>query len=240
MASRRDGLRQAGARAVRHGRGKPGQGKHGQGKHGRARPLRPLAAVMLCAQIGSVAVLVAACGLQRGHRHPAHDTKPPANQASSAEAACAPTDIRVRLDARSIGVAAGTSYVPLDFTNISAAACRLAGFPSVTVAAGQNGKQIGPAATSYAGSPGSGTGGNVVLSADGTAHAWLHIADAANLPASQCRPVRAAGLDVALPGETQATFVRYAVTTCAGRVTGTDILTVEPFHPGPARPGTAQ
>jgi hypothetical protein len=146
------------------------------------------------------------------------------------------SEFKIRLDIQSAGVAAGTSYLPIDFTNVGSATCRLAGFPQVSIAAGSTGKQIGAPATrdsSIAATP-------MVLAAGQTAHIWVRLANVVNLPAAKCEPVIAAGLMVSLPGQPQATFLGHQLTGCARQGTGTDVLTVEPFRPGMAQPGRAQ
>ncbi len=202
--------------------------------------------ILICA----VALLAAACGLQKtphaggnqSRRSPARVTPPasgtPRTSRSprAAVTSCTSAQMRVRLDTRSAGVAAGSSYLPLDFTNVGAASCTLAGFPQVSVAASSTGKQLGSAATLDR----SATEQLMVLSAGQSAHIWLRLVDVTNIPAAQCRPVVAAGLRVSLPGQQQGTFITHTMTTCARPVTGTDVLTVEPFQPGAARPGTAQ
>ena len=202
--------------------------------------------VLICA----AALLAAACGLQKtphaggSHsRRPAATVTPPVSgqprtsrSPRAAVTACTPAQLQVRLDTRSAGVAAGSSYLPLDFTNVGASSCTLAGFPQVSVAASSTGRQLGSAATLDR----SATAQLMVLSAGQSAHIWLRLVDVTNIPAAQCRPVAAAGLRVSLPGQQQGTFIAHPMTTCARSVTGTDVLTVEPFQPGAARPGTAQ
>ena len=202
--------------------------------------------ILICA----VALLAAACGLQKTpHAGGSHSGRPPARitppasgtprtsrSPHAAVTACTSAQIQVRLDTRSAGVAAGSSYLPLDFTNAGPASCTLAGFPQVSVAAGSAGRQLGAAGTLDR----SATGQLMVLSAGQSAHIWLRLVEVANIPAARCRPVAAAGLRVSLPGQQQGTFIAHPMTTCARPVAGTDVLTVEPFRPGAARPGTAQ
>ncbi len=204
-----------------------------------------------------IACLAAGCGLQKepqagGHLSPAgqrgtratHPARPgghgspPAGSASpqAIAATCTMPDITIRLDTGSAGVAAGTSYLPLDFTNNGGASCLLAGFPEVTFAASQRGRQIGAAATQDRGAAAQ----TMTLAAGQTAHIWLRLAEVANLPATRCRPVQAAGLRIGLPGQSQLTFVPHPLLACGRTVGGMDVLTVEPFRPGLARPGTAQ
>ncbi len=201
--------------------------------------------ILVCA----VAMLAAACGLQRAphavgnHRHRASVTPPASGtprtsprSPRAAVTACTISQLQIRLDTGSAGVAAGSSYLPLDFTNIGAASCRLAGFPQVSVATSSSGKQLGAAGTLDR----SATAAEMVLSAGQSAHIWLRFLDIADIPAAQCHPVAAAGLRVSLPGQRPGTFVAHSMTTCARSVAGTDVLTVEPFRPGAARPGSAQ
>jgi hypothetical protein len=202
--------------------------------------------VLLCV----IALLAAACGLQKtphaagthSHHRPAKVTPPASSTPRTSRSphavvtSCTMAQIQVRLDTRSAGVAAGSSFIPLDFTNIGPASCTLGGFPQVSVAAGSTGKLLGAAATldrSAAARP-------MVLSSGQSAHIWLRLVDVANIPATRCDPVAAAGLRVSLPGQQPGTYVAHSMTTCAKPVTGTDVLTVEPFRPGAARPGTAQ
>ena len=193
------------------------------------------AAMATCA----LAALLAGCGLQRAsYGHGRHGTGAPGagGSRSTAPARCLIGQLRVKLDTAAAGVAAGTSYLPVDFTNAGPARCALDGFPQVTIAAGRGGARIGAPASvdrSLAATA-------VVLGARGTAHIWIHLADVANLPTAACRPVTAAGLRVSLPGQRRAAFVSHRLTSCAKPVSGTDLMIVGPFQPGSARPGTAQ
>lgn len=218
------------------------------------------AALRRCAAICAIAAVIAGCGTKAaplggsvggsgtgsarpaggtGSTRPASRTgaaSPATGPAGADTGACLPSDIRVTLDIHSAGVAAGTSYFPLDFTNVSHASCRLAGYPVVTFGASLTGQQIGAAGAADRNLATE----DVVLAAGQTAHIWLQLADVMNFPSAQCRPVTAAGLRIGLPGQGAATFIARPTATCAKQVSGTQILTVEPFRPGQARPGTAQ
>jgi Protein of unknown function (DUF4232) len=210
-------------------------------------------AVLVCA----VAAAAAGCGLQKtpgsggsgaggggagsGRQHQQNGggaAKLPTTSGSPSASVteCTIGEVQVKVDAHAAGVAAGSSYLPLDFTNTSGASCQLAGFPAVTIASGRNGKQVGTAAAADT----SAAAKIMVLSGGQTAHIWLRVTDVANIPKSQCKPVAAAGLRVGLPGAQQTTYIGQPITTCARTVRGTQVLTVEPFQPGAARPGTAQ
>jgi Protein of unknown function (DUF4232) len=153
----------------------------------------------------------------------------------TAVASCSASRLRVTLDAHAAGAAAGSSFVPLDFTNISGRTCRLAGYPVVSFAAGASGHRVGTAAAldrtvkirSVALAPGS------------TAHSWLQVVDALNFPPSKCHPVTAGGLRVNLPGQRGTSFVSHSFPACSTSMHGSRILTVQPIQPGRARRGTA-
>lgn len=183
--------------------------------------------------IVGVATLVASCGLQRSA---VHGKGGQAGGSATGTAKCGPADLTITLDVRAAGVAAGNSYIPLDFTSHAPGACLLSGFPAVALATSGAGQRIGTAAVNAPGQ----SAQTMELKDGQTAHIWLRLVDVANLPAAACRPVTAAGLLVTLPGQRRPIFVSHPLVGCKDRVPGTDILTIEPFHPGRARPGTAQ
>jgi hypothetical protein len=197
----------------------------------------------LISTIAATACLaMAACGLQKGtnaacsngrvHRAPAGSK----TVAGNASKICAHAAIRARLDSHAARSAARTVILPLDFTNVSATTCRLAGFPAVALVASHDGPQVGSAgiADRRLGAQ------TLDLPAGRTAHIWLRFLDVMNLPVARCRPVTAAGLRVVLPGQADPTYISHALTTCANRVNGTDILMVEPLRPGHALQETTQ
>jgi hypothetical protein len=206
-----------------------------QNMHGTKFPSRPgISALRSCVLFGLICVVAAGCGLQNPR-----SGGPAGEQSSSpvvAAAACDAAQLNATLDLRSAGVAAGESLIPLDFTNVSAADCTLAGFAFVTFTTSRAGGQVGAAATADR----SLTSRSLLLGAGKSAHLWLRVVEAANFPTAQCRPEVVAGLRVRLPGQGSTIFLAHQFTTCAKRVHGTDILTVEPFQAGRARPGTAQ
>jgi Protein of unknown function (DUF4232) len=150
-------------------------------------------------------------------------------------ASCSASRLRVTLDVYAQGAAAGSSFVPLDFTNISGRACRLAGYPVVSFAAGASGHRVGTAAAPDR----TVKIRSVALAPGATAHSWLHVVDALNFPPSKCHPVTAGGLRVNLPGQRGTSFVSHAFPACAASMHGSQILTVQPIQPGRARRGTA-
>jgi hypothetical protein len=145
-----------------------------------------------------------------------------------AVAACRAASLRVTVNAGEAGGAAGSTYYPVDFTNISRSACGMYGYPGISLvtSAGSAGRQIGAAAQR---DPAFGKLA-VRLAAGGVAHAWLQVAQAGNYPAFTCQPVRAHWLRVFAPGQTVPSFVSYSVDACASAAVR--LLTVMPVRAG--------
>jgi hypothetical protein len=189
-----------------------------------------LRAVSCCALALAVAAVAAGCGSIRAGG-PAVGT----SGGKAAAASCSASRLRVTLDVHAAGAAAGSSFVPLDFTNISGRACRLAGYPVVSFAAGASGHRVGrPAALDRSVKVRS-----VALAPGATAHSWLQVVDALNFPVRKCHPVTAHGLRVNLPGQRGTSFVSHAFPACSAPMHGRQILTVQPIQPGRARRGSA-
>ena len=140
-------------------------------------------------------------------------------------AACNTSALSVSLASNQGGGAAGSTYLPINFTNTSGAACSLYGFPGVSFVTGRGGSQIGAAATRAP------NVSSVSVSVDphATAHAWLQVVQAGNYPASSCHPVTAHWLKVYPPGNTAASYIGHTFPACSGTVT---VLTVMPVRPG--------
>jgi hypothetical protein len=205
-----------------------------------------------------VAALVTACGSKAvsssSSATPGGTSSSPTSSASSAPSAtpasskpavstaprmpasqCAASALRVAVNRTKGSGAAGTSYVPIDFTNISAHSCDMYGFPGVSFVTAPRGSQIGNAASRQT------TFGaqTVTLASGGTAHAWLGIADAGNFPAATCQPVTAHWLKIYPPNQYAALYAGFTSTVCSKKITGGSTpLTVLPVRPGPGNPGT--
>jgi hypothetical protein len=226
----------------------------------RSRPAVPLALPALAAAGAlAAAVSLAACGSPQAGRAggasrpaatssrpattpatrastPAATISPVGGTSGTAVAPCQPAVVRVTLDTSATGVAAGSSFVALQFANQSGQSCELAGYPDVSFQAGAAGRMIGAAAAPDRGVAAS----QVLLASGGIAHAWLQVADTVSIPASQCDPVTADGLRVALPGAPGATYLAHRFAACAATISGTQILAIQPIQPGAARRGSAQ
>jgi Protein of unknown function (DUF4232) len=141
----------------------------------------------------------------------------------AANPACSSRALDVWLNTQGGGVAAGSAYYKLEFTNLSAHACTLRGYPGVS-AITANGRQLGSAGGR---NPAHATR-TITLARGGSALAVLQISDAHNFPPTSCRLVTAAGLRVYAPGTTQAKTVPFPFATCAN--TRTVTLHTEPVQ----------
>jgi hypothetical protein len=154
----------------------------------------------------------------------------PANVASSKAAPpCQSSGIDSWLDT-SGGSAAGTTFFHLEFTNLSGHACTLQGFPFV-FAVNLSGHEIGNRAVFNHTFPAN----KVTIGNGKTIHALLGIVDILNYPASACKPVTAAGLEVFAPtgiNEVGRT-VPFPFSACSARGShAPNFLNVTPVHPG--------
>lgn len=115
--------------------------------------------------------------------------------------------------------AAGTIYYDLIFTNTSATACTLSGYPGVSfvTAASDSGSQVGSDAKRNSVYPVA----TITVAPGARAHALLGIAEAGNFPASDCNPVNTHYMKVFPPGETVAAYFSFATQTCASTSTPT-------------------
>jgi len=128
------------------------------------------------------------------------------------------------------------TYYSLEFTNISARACRLYGYPEVSAYAGSLlvGTQIGSAAirdTSIRPQP-------VVLAPGATAHSVLRVTGTGRFRPGACAQVTALELRVMLPGQgvrARPVFVPVHLSACSKK--GPEFLSVQAIQPQPGIPG---
>src|SRR5262245_29056572 len=131
----------------------------------------------------------------------------PAQGAPSAPPKCATSRLVIWLGPGE--GAAGTTFLPVRFTNLSGHTCTLRGFPGVS-AVKLNGQQLGSAAAHDDGGV-----HTVTLASGHTAEATLGIAQAANFTASACGLTTAAGLRVKPPNQTASTVVPLVFNACS-------------------------
>jgi hypothetical protein len=150
------------------------------------------------------------------------DALTPATTAPSTTAStpkCATSGLVVWLDTQGDGTA-GSIYYTLEFTNFSAHACTLGGYPGVS-AVNLAGHQLGSAASRDHGT----ATRTITLAVGASATAVLRIVDAGNFPASTCQQTMAAGLRVYPPNLTSAKVVPFPFSACSG--TGPAYLSVQ-------------
>lgn len=135
----------------------------------------------------------------------APSTAPPSSTPGAAP--CATEQLTVSL--KPGGVAAGSTYQRLVFTNSGNAACSLTGFPGVSYVTHQDGSQIGAAAERM------GPTHTVSVEPGGSVTAVLQSSDARNYPQDRCGQTTAGGLRIYPPNQTTALFVRDRTLTCA-------------------------
>jgi Protein of unknown function (DUF4232) len=127
----------------------------------------------------------------------------------------------------------GGTYYTLEFTNVSARACRLYGYPDVSAYAGDQagGIQIGSAAahdTSVRPQP-------VMLAPGQTAHSVLRVTSTGTFQPTACAQVTAPELRVMLPDQVRPAFVPIHLSACSKK--GPEFLSVQAIQPRPGIPG---
>ena len=137
--------------------------------------------------------------------------------------ACATSDLKITQGTG--GAAAGSVYIPIEFTNTSASPCTLYGYPGVALTTSMTpGSQVGAAASRSDARPRT----LVRLAPGSTASAILQIAQALNYPAASCAPVSASYLQVYPPGQTAAVYLPYKGKGCAKPVFVLGVATIQP------------
>jgi hypothetical protein len=163
-----------------------------------------------------VAVLIGAGTMATGAF--AHDAR------ATAAASCTPAHTQIWLGLGLGGGTAGSTYYPLEFSNVGHSACTLDGYPGVA-GYSSGGGQVGPAATRNLQSH-----GTVTLAAGATAHALLRVVDWGALCSKE---VVASGLKVYAPGARSSEPVPFSFGACAHQ----GVLIVGPVRAGVGIPG---
>jgi hypothetical protein len=177
--------------------------------------------------------LTAACGPVKGNSASGGATSAPSGGAAAATSApaspaaspaasaggggtagCASSALTAHVDLAQGGAAAGSTYVPIDFTNTSGSACTMDGYPGVSFVRSPSGGQLGnPASRNPAAEP-----AMVTLAPGGIAHAFLQVAEAGNYSQSACTPVTAHWLKIFPPNQVGAIYAHYDVQACSAKL----------------------
>jgi hypothetical protein len=160
--------------------------------------------------------LLGAAGISGGAAT-AHDAR------SAATPTCAPSNTAVWLGLGLGGGTAGSTYYPLEFSNVGRHACTLNGYPGVSASRG--GAQVGPSGTHN-----QQRHGTVTLAPGATAHAILRVVDWGALCSHE---VVADSFKVFPPGQTRSQSVPFSFGACAHR----GVLIVGPVRAGVGIPG---
>ena len=146
--------------------------------------------------------------------------------APAAVRACTAEDLGAWVAVTQVNGTAGSSYRPLQFTNLSRHACAMRGFPGVS-AIDRNGHQLGRPASRDHVIPSR----TVVLAPGATAHTILWYGDVTIATAPGCHPTfRTFELRIYPPGQRRATYAAFDLEACSHA--GPVYLGVEPVRPG--------
>lgn len=138
---------------------------------------------------------------------------------------CLSAELSVTLGASS--GAAGSTELPIVFSNIGNRTCTVDGYPGVSYLTSPGGSQVGQAATRV------GSGSSPVEIAPGSSATSLVKATVvANYPTDQCQPTPVEGLNVYSPNTTEAVYLPYATTGCATSDAAITQLAVQPVAAG--------
>lgn len=207
------------------------------------RHLRRMAAA---AALGGIAVVSAACSSSGGQAitpaakasvtatvspSPSTATAPPAITPTSTPSEAGPPPCPTSALNVAMGQgngAAGSTYYPLDFTNVSGGACTLFGYPGISFVTGVGGGQIGRAASRNPALASE----LVTIAAGDVAHATLQVVNAENFPDSACHLVTAHWLKIYPPNQTAPLYLSFTAPACSGQAKSVNILAVEAVRPG--------
>ena len=168
---------------------------------------RAIAVIAAASAAGLIATSTAIAATSSG-AVPAADT---AHAVPAAVRACTADDLGVWLAVSQLDGAAGTTYYPLQFTNLSRHACAMRGFPGVS-AVDRNLHQLGrPAGRDHVIPV-----RTVVLAPGATAHTILGYGDVTVATAPGCHPTfRTFELRIYPPGQYRATYAAFDFEVCS-------------------------
>jgi hypothetical protein len=164
-------------------------------------------------------------------------SSPAASHGSTVTTGCSSSALSAHVDLAQGGAAAGSTYVPIDFTNTSGSACTMDGYPGVSFVRSPSGSQLGnPASRNPAAAP-----AMVTLAPGGIAHAILQVAEAGNYSQSACTPVIAHWLKIFPPDQVSAIYARYDIQACSAKLPAKlgSQLDVYVVRPGAGKAGHA-
>ena len=129
-------------------------------------------------------------------------------------AGCATSGLKVKVDTSQSGAAAGSTYVPINFTNTTSSTCTMFGYPGVSFVSSVPGSQLGRPAKRNPAVQAT----TVTLAPGAVAHATLQVAEAGNYDPSACKPVTAHWLRVYPPNQFNPIYTKYTVQVCSAKL----------------------
>jgi hypothetical protein len=184
---------------------------------------RRVIAVIAAASVAGLVATTAAFAAGSSGTALASDT---ARAAAAAVPACTAGDLGAWVAVTQGNGAAGSLYLPLEFTNLSRHACAMRGFPGVS-AIDRNGHQLGSPASWDRVAPAR----TVVVAPGATAHTILRYSDVAVTTAPGCHPTFGTfELRIYPPNQRSATYAAFGLETCSHA--GPVYMDVRPIVPG--------
>ena len=138
----------------------------------------------------------------------------PSSTASAGVAGCATSGLKIKVDTSQGGAAAGSTYVPINFTNTTSSTCTMFGYPGVSFVTSVPGSQLGRPAKRNPAIQAT----TVTLAPGAVAHATLQVAEAGNYDPSACKPVTAHWLRVYPPNQFNPIYTKYTVQVCSAKL----------------------
>jgi len=162
-------------------------------------------------------------------------SQPPEPTSSAGVAGCTTSGLKVKVDTSQGGAAAGSTYVPINFTNTTSSTCTLFGYPGVSFVTSVPGSQLGRAAKRNRTDPAT----TVTLAPGAVAHATLQVAQAENYDPAECQPVTAHWLRIYPPNQFGAIYTKYTAQVCSARLPSKlgSQLGIYVVRPGPGKAG---
>ena len=159
----------------------------------------------------------------------------PGATASAGVAGCTTSGLKVKVDTSQGGAAAGSTYVPINFTNTTSRTCTLFGYPGVSFVTSVPGRELGRPAKRNPTDPAT----TVTVAPGAVAHATLQVAQAENYDPSECKPVTAHWLRVYPPNQFGAIYTKYTAQVCSAKLPSTlgSQLGIYVVRPGPGKAG---
>ena len=121
--------------------------------------------------------------------------------------------------------AAGSTELPIEFTNIGDRTCRLVGYPGVSYVSSRGGARVGQAAVRSESDP-----VPVELVPGAVAVSTVKAAVVENYPAGACVPTAVSGIDVYSPNTTEVVYLAYPTTGCSSVDPSITQLAVQPVE----------